>query len=96
MQPDGLRGHRIMVEQLLSLRGRGAKKWEIFVQALGQTRKIKVHETHSREMMRRQPDFRVELSIKNVLVKELMLWSHRRRDVIRAKVLCCHYPRAEN
>jgi hypothetical protein len=26
----------------------------------------------------------------------LMLWSHRRRDVVRAEVLCSHYPGAEN
>jgi len=47
-------------------------------------------------MMRRQPNSRVKLSIKNALIKELMLWSHSRRDVVRAEVLCCHYPGAEN
>ena len=95
MQPDDLRGHRIMLKQFLSLRGRGAKKWQMFVYTLRRTREIKDHETQSREMMRRQPDFRVELSIKNALVKELMLSSHHRRDVVRVEVLCSHYPGAE-
>jgi hypothetical protein len=54
------------------------------------------HETHSREVMRWRLDFRVQLRIKNPLIEELMLWSHRRCDVVRAKVLRSHYPGAEN
>ena len=89
-------GRRVTLKQLLSLRGRGAKKWEIFVQALGRSREIKGHETYRREMMRWQSQFRVQLTIKNPLIEELMLWSHRRCDVIRVEVLCSNYPGAEN
>ena len=38
----------------------------------------------------------MKLTIKNPLIEELMLWSHRRCDVVRVEVLCSHYPGAEN
>ena len=76
MQPGDLRGRRVTLKQLLSLRGRGAKKWQIFVQALGRSRKVKAHETYRRETMRWRAEFRVQLTIKNPLIEDLMLWSH--------------------
>jgi hypothetical protein len=85
-----------MLKQLLSLRGRGAKKWETFVQALGRTRKIEGYETQRCELMRWQLQFRAKLTIKNPLIEELMLWSHRRCDVVGMEMLCSHYPGAEN
>ena len=41
-------------------------------------------------------EFRVQLTIKNPLIEDLMLWSHCRCDVVRVEVLCSDYPGAEN